>query len=194
MAECSQCGKTAIMDYDGVKLCVDCNLKFVQAEDIKQQQNMRILNHLADSIEAQTGVYGVVPRYQLPTPIVQQAHTWNNIRIDRSVIGAVNTGQITKLDIAMSGLKQAGAEDLAQNVAKLTEAVLQAIELNDQAKNDVMEQLNFLLVQISTPKEHQQHGMIRAALKNLKDTLETISSLASLWNQLQSLLGDFFNA
>jgi len=101
------CGRpTALRMEDGAGLCVECYLKFVQAMQIQQADGRMLMNYLVDSMEMATGVYGIGPRFPNPQPTIQpliQNAPMTNVRIDRSTVGAVNTGQIDRLKRRVSG-------------------------------------------------------------------------------------------
>jgi len=67
---CSQCGKPAIVQYGDIWLCVDCNLKFQQAEQIRYSRSISRQNYLAYQIELAAslpiGMLGRVPAPQSP--------------------------------------------------------------------------------------------------------------------------------
>jgi len=95
--KCQQCGKQAMITYEDGKiaLCLDCNLKFQQAQEMIIRRNAEMINFLTGQIEASFGFLGMFPRYQITTPIYQQGDmTLNNINIKDSNVGAINTGNV----------------------------------------------------------------------------------------------------
>ena len=56
MPQCGQCGKPAIVKVGDVPLCVDCNLKYEQAQEMEIQRHRTELDYLADYMESVTGV------------------------------------------------------------------------------------------------------------------------------------------
>jgi hypothetical protein len=51
MAACSQCGKPAVvMVGEGLPLCVDCNLKLAQAQEIRDRALKEEANYLVDQM------------------------------------------------------------------------------------------------------------------------------------------------
>lgn len=101
MTQCAQCNKIAIFVVgDGkVPLCIDCYLKLQQAIELEDRRLKEMMNYLTDHIEAAIGLYGILPRFPTSRPIVRQGPlTLNNININRSTIGTINTGEIKNLD------------------------------------------------------------------------------------------------
>jgi len=102
MASCSQCQKRAVASIaGGISVCVDCLLKFQQAAQIRDNMLKQQINFLMDQAEAASGLYGISPRYELPSPLVNQgAVNFHNIKVERSVVGAINTGEVQRIDVA----------------------------------------------------------------------------------------------
>jgi hypothetical protein len=160
MTRCSQCGKPALFDVGGHPICVDCNLKIQQAFQIRQNALAEDLNYLTDQMEAISGVYGVTPRYKIATPIINKGPmNFHSIRIDGSVVGAVNTGTVQKMEVALNNIHALNQNaELEQLLKEFTESVLSEAKLSAGLKNDVVEQLSVLATQLAVPKEGLHHG------------------------------------
>ena len=194
---CNQCGKPAIVKIGEHPLCVDCYLKLRQADQFQLDALTRDLNFLMDQMEMTTGLYGFLPRYQVPRPpiqatVVNQPMTFNNINVDRSVVGSINTGDVKKIDVAMDHIKQSGADDVAMGIKELTEAIIASNEVQDQTRNELIEQLSFLTSQSILPKDKRRDGLIKATFTALASTLGAISSLATIWDKVGPLLKAIF--
>src|SRR5208283_3378744 len=115
MPVCEQCGKPAVGSAGQVNLCVDCIYKLQLADYYRQQQYAQRMNFILDQAEMVTGLCGG-PRMAMPRPptILQGGPmTFNNIRVDRSVVGAINTAEVQKIDVALSHIRIGGSEELA---------------------------------------------------------------------------------
>jgi len=193
MPSCTQCGKSAIISVGNNPLCVDCYLKFQQATQMQNATQIQKVNYLTDMIEAKIGIYGVLPRYKVPQSMVHQGSlTFHNIKVDQSVVGSINTGEVQRIDIAMSHIKIAGNEELVKALKEFTEAVIAETKLNAELKNQIIEQISFLASQSALPKENQKSGIVKAVLLRVKDTICTITTLASLWDKLEPILEQVF--
>lgn len=195
MAKCSQCGKPAIISIDGVPLCVDCNLKFEQAQQIEFIRNATILNNLSAEMEVATGLPGLCPRIEIPkpTPFHQGPVTFNNIKADSSVIGSINTGQVKQIDVAMDNIKAGGNEPLVDSLAKFTEAVLAEKELETKLRGELIEQLSFVAFQCASPKQARKPSIVNAVLQEIDKVAMKVASLAPLWTPLLPLLQRAFS-
>jgi hypothetical protein len=60
---CTQClTRPPIWKLEDHLLCVDCHLKFMQAQRIQFEQNARRLNFLADHMDSTIGLPGFSPK------------------------------------------------------------------------------------------------------------------------------------
>ena len=92
--KCSQCEKPAIGLVGEHPLYVDCYHKLQQTNQIYSASVYSYMNFLIGEMESAIGVYGATPRIEVPTPIVHQGPVnFHNIRVDKSIIGVINTGE-----------------------------------------------------------------------------------------------------
>jgi hypothetical protein len=190
---CTQCGKAAIVLLGDNPLCVDCFLKFQQAIQLQDDKLVQQINFLMDMAEMTADMPGLFPRLKVPQSIVHKGSTkFNNIHIDRSVIGSINTGDAKRIDVAVSDIKGTGNEDLATNLAQFTEAVIAERNLNNELRDQLLEQISFLASQSTLPKEQRKPGVLKAVMSAVKEAVSAIASLSALWGKLQPLLERIF--
>jgi hypothetical protein len=122
--------------------------------------------------------------------VVQQTGPVNfqNMRVEKSTIGSINTGTIHQLDVAIGQAHDAGAAPLAEAIKALAEAFVQSKDLDDSRKNEALEQLTLLTEQVRLPAAQRKSGLIRAALGALKDTATTVAGLLSVWEKAKPYL------
>ena len=193
MPSCSQCGKPAIVSVGNNPLCVDCYLKFQQAIQIQNTMLVQEMNYLTDMMEATIGLYEVLPRYKIPQPMVHQGPlTFHNIKVDQSVVGSINTGEVQRINVAMDHIKTSGNQELVKALEEFTEAVINETKLDAELKNQIIEQISFLAFQSTLPKEKRKPGIVKAVLLAVKNTVSTMVALSSLWSKLQPLLEHIF--
>ena len=157
------------------------------------QRERAELDHLADYMEYATGVTGAIPRYGRPQPPVHTGPvTFNNIRVDRSIVGAINTGAMARLDVVMTGARNLGGQGkkLAEALQNLTQAVLDSADLQAASKNEIIEDLAFIIEQVSQKGPGAKHsGPVRAIVDKINSVLGTVSNLATVWTALKTILG-----
>jgi len=165
----------------------------MQIHHQNQAQLAAMMNYLTGQAEAVTGVYGVLPRIQMPQPppVIKQEGdiTLNNINVENSVIGAINTGNISQIDVSLTNIKNCGNEDLAENLKKFTEAILNTEEISPQIKNEIIEQLSFLSSQAELPKENQKLSIIKPILNIIEKSIENLPVLITLLNGIKLFFG-----
>lgn len=190
--KCDQCGKPAFYKYDnGAYLCVDCDYKVKQGQYLEFVQNASMLNQLAGEMEMMTGVGGVIPRIQIPQPIYS-GHTVHNIRVDNSVIGAINTGQIKNLNVALDNIQNAGSPTLADALQKLTEAVLGSSELPPEQKTAAVEHLSHIANQAALSKGQRQSAIGTTVLQGFERIISVSTGLLNIWRSVKPLVEQLF--
>jgi hypothetical protein len=189
MTNCVQCGKPAIVLVGNNPLCVDCNLKLQQAINMQNERLVQEMNYLTDMIETTVGIYGALPRYKVTQPVIHKGDlTFHNINVSKSIVGSINTGNVQSIDVAMSHIKTSGNEELAKVLGEFTQAVINDTAINTELKNQIIEQLSFLISQYELSKEKRKPSVIKTVLSTIKNTVSTVASLVMIWSKLQSLL------
>jgi len=148
------------------------------------------VNFLIGQMEAVSGIYGLFPRYALPEPIIHQGPmNFHNIKVDRSVVGAINTGNVKRIDVALDNIQaNSGDASLQQALKEFTEALLNEASLTAAAKNEILEQLAVVAGQAAMPKESRSWGILKALVTNIGTQVAT-TGLAVLWDAIRPMLG-----
>ena len=174
-------------------LCLDCNIKFVQMITLQNDMLERQFNYLAESMDRTIGLPGLTPRFPLRQAVTMEGVTLNNVKIDRSSIGVLNTGTIGTVDAAVSTLKQSGESDAAETFTKLTEAMARDSELTIEQKNQVVELLSVLSTEATAPKERRRGSAMLPLLERLSTLISGAASLAQLWTQYSPAIQRLFS-
>ena len=195
--KCSQCERPAIGFVSGLPLCVNCYYKLQQANWMQEATYANYMNFLIGQMEATVGLYGVTPRYEIPLPIIHQGSmNIQNIKVDKSNVGVINTGEIQRIEIARSFINKSGNNELTEAIREFTEAVIDEKSLNKDIKNQLIEMISFLSTQAALPKQNRKPNIAKTVLKSIKDTLAGLASLASLmasWDKIAALFEKLFN-
>lgn len=190
-AKCSQCDTPAMVTISNNPLCVDHWLKFQQATQIQGNREIEYLNYLSDQAELAVGLPGILPRYKVTQPVFNKGTmNFQNIRIDKSNVGVVNTGVIGKLDTVMSVIEKDGNSELTEGIKQFTQAVIDAKEVDTELKKEIVDQISFLATQAATPKEKRMLSVVKIVIKSIKvalTTTEAVSTLMTLWDKLAVL-------
>lgn len=162
-----------------------------------QAERMAMMNYLRESIEYTMGVPGATsPRIQIPVPIVHNApvthNTHNNIHVENSVVGSINTAQVGRINVAMNGISNGSDESVKQAIKSITEAMVNSTELESAQKDQLLEQMAFIAEQAALPANSRQKSVIKPVLTAISASLSSVSSLATIWAQWGDNLMDFF--
>lgn len=193
MSHCSQCNREAMYDIQGHLLCLEHYTMFANNIRAQQMENIAMINYLSDSIDRTFGLPSRGPRIKMPQPVVNHSPvTYNNIKVDRSVVGSINTAQVARIDVAMRSIQNAGSDEITKAIKELTEAVLNDKEVEANQKNQIIEQLTFLAEQATLPKNQQQLSVIKMVLKAIPLTLNSLTSLTTLWTKWGTTIEQYF--
>lgn len=184
---CSQCGKPAVATINDVALCVDCFHKFEVARTLGFRIAAIGMNHAAAELDAVVPFGPSTPRIQVPD-IPKGPVILNNIKVDNSTVGSINTGNVASIDVNITYLKEGGNEKISEALKQLTEAIINDGLLSKQDKEPLLDQVEFLSEQAAAGAKDRRPGMIKAAFGALNSAAPTISALASVWTAIAPLL------
>ena len=191
MTLCSQCRQaTAVFELNGQPICVHCNLKAQQAFQIHDNMLKEQYNHLLDEAEMVTGLYGVMPRLPIQRPVIHQGSmTFHNIKVDNSVVGAINTGNVKKMEVALNNIHTHNANpELESALKEFTEAVVRETKLSAETRDDVVEQLSVLAAQLARPKESRVTIVMKALVTSIGTHIAS-TGLEHVWHKILPMIG-----
>ena len=183
--KCYQCGKPAmflVSDKD-IPLCLDCNLKLVQTTTLQNEMLERQINYHSDLIDYTIGLPPSGPRFPVKKTVNLGGVSLHNIKVDNSTVGVINTGNIETVDVAVSALHSEGKKEFAEALNQLATAVIKSTELQDAAKNQIIELLSLIAAEATAPKERQRKGAMKALIAQLKDFLSISATMTQLWEK-----------
>jgi len=147
------------------------------------------INFLIGQAEAATGLYDVVPRYELPRPVLRQ-HTTNvhNVKVDNSVVGAINTGSADKIRVVLNYMKKSGNAKLQESIGAFTQGVSEDKSLTEELKTEIADQLLILSGQLACKEELQSRGVIKALVAGIERVIANAANLVTLWAAVRQYL------
>ena len=182
-----------MFEVGGHALCLGCKAKVEQIWQAELAANVGALNFALGMAEAQVGLPGMFPRFSVPQPTIQKGPvSVNNITVSDSVVGAINTGQVRQIEVAMDRISQEGDSELALSIKEFTEAVLEEKQLETQQKDEILQYLSFITAQCASPKRARQPSIAHAVLDRVGQAVETAKALAPLWMPLLLKLQTLF--
>jgi hypothetical protein len=171
-------------------LCVDCNLKVEQAFQIRDNALKQQMNYLLEQADFLTGLHGVTPRYKITQPVVHQGPmSFHTINVDRSVVGAINTGTVRRMEVALNNIYAKNHDEGLEKALKdFAESVLSTASLTAQAKNDVVDQLSVLASQLAVPKESRVIIVMKALVTSIAANIAS-TALVQHWDKIARMIG-----
>lgn len=157
---------------------------------------MAQINDMENSIDA---TFGLAPRRPMQIPprhVIHAPQTTVNdhsVRIDRSTIGVLNTGTVGTLNASVSLIQQTNPEH-AEQIRNLIEAISRNGGLEQEARKESIEQMSYLLSQISIPAAQRNPSVLRAILTSIGTTLSTSADLHTLWQAVKPILAIYLAA
>lgn len=193
--KCSQCEKLAIIvvGEGNIPLCVEHYALFSRTLMEQLAANERQMNFLLDHMDEMVGIPSHA-RFRTPAPIIHKGDTVvNQLNIDGSTIGILNTGTIENLDSTISMIEKAGNAEVAKVIKEFTETVSKNIEITNEAKKEIIEQLSFLATQIRTPQSNRSSSVIKTVFKNIGSVVSISAALVELWGKLEPMIKRFLS-
>ena len=149
-----------------IPLCLDCYFKLAQIQQQQIENNERMMNYFSDEMAFSAGLPPMGPRFPpRPQPVVVAGAKLQNIHVNNSVVGTINTGSIGTVDQSISALLQSGEPALAEAIKGLSEAILQSGDLTKNQKNELIESLSVISKEAATPKDARQNTVALSLLE-----------------------------
>jgi len=197
--KCSQCENDAFFTV-GEKdkqspLCIDHYAKFSNVIKDRDTMIKQEINYLEDYMGYIMGLTSTPPRYdvtQIHSTINTGDVVLNNISVDRSVIGSVNTGNVERIDSAITIIKQSGEEELSEAIQKLSEAVLTNQEVDSEVKKEILDILSVLSSQAVMPNESRNSSAMQTLINRLGTLYNSIKTLKGIWETLSQIVENAF--
>jgi hypothetical protein len=116
----------------------------------------------------------------------------NNITVDDSVIGSINTGNVGTIDVSLTNLHNAGHDEARNALKALTEAVVNDMSISDTQKNELLDQITFLSEQTVADAKDRKPGLIKATFSAVTEAAQTVTSMAGAWQVAEPILRILF--
>ena len=92
-------------------------------------------HYLTAEIEAVDGLPRLFPRYKVSSPVYYKGDLiLNNINIQNSNVGVINTGNVESIDVSLTFLKEQGNEEIAELIKILTKEIIKNKDIVENQK------------------------------------------------------------
>jgi hypothetical protein len=187
---CNQCPRPAfylVGQDDDIPLCIDCYEKVSRIEYRDFIQNAAMTNHAMDEMDAISGfpiAGGRMPIGDL-VKMGQKLNTYNNITISESQIGVVNTGDLVRIDAAITLSKGSDVEEVGRHVGALAQAVMDSGQIDAQQRAEIVELLQELSDQAI---KGRKKSVMSSIMRSISEKTSGIIGLATLSDKLLNAL------
>lgn len=190
---CGQCGKPAVVEVSGTYLCVRCEYEFQMSRYMVFAQAVTMMNAAQDDIEAIVGFGDRQRRIPIPNPPIPPINYNNqNVTVTGGTVGAINFGTVNDIQVNIQTMTKNGDVEIADKLLDLTNAILNAKDATQEAKNELLDQVAFLTAQANTPPAERKLGLIKAAVAGVKEGAAVIASAAGAWTAAEPIIKGFF--
>jgi hypothetical protein len=190
---CGNCGKPAIVEMEGLPVCIDCEFKFQQTRYMQFAQNAAMLNHSSRELGMMVGMPHLANEIEIPPAPVPPLH-YNNqvVSVTGGVVGSINFGNVQEIKVKIEALTQSGEVGLADALASLTNIILNHDDMGEAAKDELLEKVAFLTDQAAAAPSDRKPGIIKTVVTALKEGASTLKTVADAWGALEPLLKGHF--
>jgi hypothetical protein len=118
--------------------------------------------------------------------------TLNNINVNNSSVGVLNTGNLEIVDSAITTLKSnPQTHDIAGAIAKLTTAISNA-DLSPEIKNEAIEILSTVATEATAPENKRKSSVVKRLLSGLPTLIQTSASAIEIWKTVEPIIRTVF--
>jgi hypothetical protein len=144
---CSQCSNNAFYRIGNgsggeTSLCLQCLSVWESIQFREWLKSAAMMNHASESMDSMLGGLGG-PSPRIPVEAIARsasmAATYNNINISNSNVGVVNTGNLARIDAAITMSKGTEAEEFGARLKDLTQAILSEADTSKELKQQLVE-------------------------------------------------------
>lgn len=200
---CHQCERPAIlrMAENSPALCLACADQAQSIADRQQSivdrqflQNAAMLNHALDEMDTIMGglvqVGGRVPVGEIARAMKGKT-ILNNINIANSSVGLINTGDLARIDAAITLTKSTDVESIGAQLQRLTQAVLDTSDLGNSQRAEMLDLVQSLAEQVV---RERKPSVIGALLKSIEDRAQGLAALVTIVEGLSTAIKNLFGS
>jgi hypothetical protein len=114
---------------------------------------------------------------------------YNNIQVTNSQIGVINTGDLAKIDAAITMTTGSDADAIGRQLRELTQAVLDAGNIASEQKKELIELIQALSEQIVSARKKP---VIASLLRSIEERAKGAHAIVQLVMTLKGVIGQFF--
>ena len=184
--KCHQCEKMVFYQLEGnVPVCLDCYYKIIQINNIQFLQAAAMANQALDDMDMITGMRTIGGR----VPVAELAiaarggdrNVYNNIKINHSTVGVINTGDLAKIDAVITLTKETDIQQLKE----LTQVILDSQEKPDVEKQELIDLVRSIAEQVQSGRKK---SVILSLFKGVEERIQTISAAIPIYEKMKPMI------
>jgi hypothetical protein len=191
---CQQCDRPAFYQVGdaGIPLCIHCWSILEETNFRASLMNAAMMNQAADDMDSIMGIGQMAGR--IPVAAIAQAFrrgsVYNSINVSNSQIGVINTGDLAKIDAAITMTAGSDADAVGRQLKALAEAIIEAKDVESETKKELIELLQGISEQVvSGRKKSVVSSLLKAVEERAKGLNAIIQLVASLRAGIAQLFG-----
>lgn len=199
MMTCHQCQRPALYRFgEGAQSYVLCLSCYAVLEDIEFKKFLKLSAMLNQSMDAMDNVAPWGPRSErIPVAEIARAasasKTYNNISIANSNVGVVNTGNLAKIDAAITISTGNDQEEFGARLKDLTEAIVNEASVSAELKQQLVEVVQAISDQVISKRPSKVvistlFGRLKEMASNSTVIIVAAEKLQAAWSALSSML------
>jgi hypothetical protein len=190
---CSQCNRPAMYSLnDGkIALCLDCWHKWQSAMYMQYLMAAAAQNQALDDMEMISGVRlggGRIPVAAL-ADAMNKGSTYNNITISNSTVGVLNTGDLARIDAAITLTEDSDVEPIGEAIKALTQAIIDAKDIDQKGKQELADLVQSLAEQVVGARKK---SVIMSLLRSIEERAKGYVALSAVAKQLMDIVTSIF--
>ncbi|MXO95581.1 hypothetical protein GRI34_04000 [Erythrobacter aquimaris] len=191
---CSQCGKRgAICTIGSEPVCIQCEHVFQQSRYMQFAQNAAMMNLASQELDAVVGIGPPSPRIAIPpAPVPPIYFNSQSVNVSGSTVGNINLGVARDIQSHLQVLTESGNVALSETLAELTNAILNAEDVDENSKNELVEQIALVTEQAAAKPDDRKPGQVKAIVGAIKEGADAISSVSGAWSAAEPMIRTFF--
>ena len=114
---------------------------------------------------------------------------YNNINVSNSQVGVINTGDLAKIDAAITMTAGSDADAIGRQLRELTQAVLDAGDIAAEQKKELIELIQALSEQVVSARKKP---VIMSLLRSIEERAKGANAILQLVMALKGFIAQLF--
>jgi hypothetical protein len=114
---------------------------------------------------------------------------YNNIHINLSSVGILNTGDLAKIDAVITLTKGTDVELIGKEIENLTQVIIDASDVQGNDKKEIIDLVQSLAEQIQSSRKR---SVLVSLLYGLEARIQTVSAAIPIYEKLRPLVERLF--